>query len=128
MRLEHHPLGFVCLAALIIGAAAGSFYSARSATHRRVPDDAWRRTASGWERARDWQPKPIKHVSAVAFENDVSDARRWDTHPAALALAQVIGVLSILKFVPRRNPTQSKAWHQVPAVIARSYRASFFGS
>ncbi len=131
MRLAHNSLEIVCLATLIVGVAIGSIYTALSATHRGVSEQAWRRTTMGWEHASTWQHRT--HIEPAKPESSLRSPlvgldNRWDTHPAALALCQLFAVLMILKFVPGHVRAASRAWRRVPEAIVRSYRASFFGS
>lgn len=131
MRMPRNSLEIMCLAALIVGVAAGSLLTALSATHRRATDDAWRRTASGWERI-DRRPTAQTKAAAKSEPSQrllpADDNNRWDTHPAALALAQLIGALVILRFIPRGASFNPGVWRRTTAAIAHSYRASFFGA
>jgi hypothetical protein len=93
------------------------------------PDD-WRRTANGWERNSHWQ--------ASAAASDFRDSRvgpatkgpragRIDTHPAVLALMQLVGaLLALYAFPPRSSPSwlPGGRWS---ALLAESFQASAFG-
>src|SRR4029077_16866982 len=85
-------------AIMLIGAAlsclsVGAFSSAAPSHH-----DDWRRTANGWERTASG-PK----TAALPAKNNASQPAtyrefhgRFDTHPAALALLQLVGALGAL--------------------------------
>ncbi len=105
--------------------SVGTFQAAPSAHH-----DEWRRTAHGWERAAAWaKPASLsaksnqpKRVSSSGFSG------RFDTHPAALALVQLVGALTALAaFTPFSACVTAHRPHW-KAVLARSFRASAFGS
>lgn len=128
MRLRPTPLtllAFFCLA-LVAGVAL------HSAVWSRPGDasDSWRRTAQGWERAGNWNTKNKNsrspHDSSAATARSAS-MLRLDMHPAALALGQLSAVLAALAFFSGRTSFAGSAWGHFPELVARSYRASFFG-
>jgi hypothetical protein len=107
---------FVCLALVAAVAALG-----RAAAADPVPaDDGWRRTASGWERID--QPSP-----SASEPNEATS--RHDTHPAVLALGQLLASLVALSFLPVQRSggavPHSRDW---PELVAASFRASVFGA
>jgi hypothetical protein len=80
--------------------------------------------AHGWEQTTDWQVSAIARPTAT-----VTTARpRFDSHPAALALVQVVGTLLALYGFPvgaSQPASGSRNWLDL---LARSFRASAFGS
>jgi hypothetical protein len=86
--------------------------------------DQWRRTANGWERKSDWQVSAIAYPSAVA----PTARQRFDSHPAVLALVQVIGTLLAMHCFPvgaSQSASRGPNWLDL---LGRSFRASAFGS
>src|SRR5205823_5742326 len=113
-------------------------------------------TADGWERVSRWpsgakgvgsrlrkSPATVGYFSSQSTPDSLTTGRRsgrpastprthaargrLDTHPAALALAQLIGTL--LALMAFASPSAS-GQHREPgwlAVFARSFRASVFG-
>ena len=89
--VSHAKFGIA--AAFLVGLAAICWVcrgNHRIATHQ--DDDGWRRTAQGWEQARDWQAVYRNRAAAATAPGIASATRgtRWDTHPAALSLGQII--------------------------------------
>src|SRR5262245_35340374 len=88
--------------------------------------DDWRRTAQGWE----WMPGTASAFERPAIaEVDLNVKRiRVDTHPAVLALFQLVATFLALSAF-RHGRTQSvgniREW---TVVVGRSFRASAFGS
>jgi hypothetical protein len=95
-----------------------------------VRRDDWRRTENGWERKSAWSRPAVLFAkrSLPKHQTTVSIHTRFDTHPAALALIQVVGALSALAaFAPLRALGKAHRPHW-KATLARSFRASAFGS
>jgi len=94
--------------------------------------DDWRRTAHGWERIDQWSPPPA-HRSDSNHQSPANAIRhaasgRLDTHPAVLALAELVGVLVALWSFPATSPGSGRFAGGCSAFLARSFRASAFGS
>jgi len=90
--------------------------------------DQWRRTAAGWERATAWPiASGLRAVSAplAASSAKASAHPRYDTHPAVLALLQIVGTLTALGIFAAPAPQSIRGWL---AVLTQSFRASAFGS
>ena len=89
----------------------------------QVADDGWRHTAQGWERVDLYSPQ------VFAAPRPTAPAARFDTHPAALALLQVVTIMGAMIAFPRPNVSRlgwlNESWW---AVFRRSFRASVFGS
>jgi hypothetical protein len=127
MRLQRIPVDVFVLAAVLVGMATGTLLSVFST--RGSHDDAWRRTASGWERVSGWQAQASNSMPARTARIDAGvPSARFDTHPAALALLQIGVVVGALAFYSRPPVEAQNQQASVPAIISRSYRASFFGS
>jgi hypothetical protein len=120
MRLSLSESIVLVLVALAVLAASRLFFEP-AAAHPSAADDLWRRTAHGWERVDAWQ------VPSATWREAARPAStyRFDTHPAAIALVQIVAAAIALAFFPSRPGTASDS---MQAAIARSYRASFFGS
>jgi hypothetical protein len=90
------------------------------------PADDWRRTATGWQRMSDWSMSAS--TFALAADQTLPVARnigRIDTHPAVLALGELVAaLLGLYAFRSSRILPAARHW---PALIARSFRASAFG-
>jgi len=93
--------------------------------------DEWRRTADGWQRIADWPSAKVSgrfvQASSARAVDRVQSAR-LDTHPAVLALVELVAILLALYSFPfgRQRPlTPRDGWIRF---LARSYRASVFGS
>ena len=118
------------ITAAVVGAAAGSFLVPLNGNRHGIRNEAWRRTASGWELASSWQI-PVNgsttHRTASNLTGSHAPSLRLDTHPAALALLQLMAVFAALACCSRRSPLQA-GMAGLPAIISRSFRASFFGS
>jgi hypothetical protein len=97
--------------------------------------DDWRRTANGWERTQSWSSPSAwslfqtKATSAPAkpLRRPARSYTRLDTHPAALALVQLLASIFALTLFrdPQQNPVRLSC---LPDIIARSFRSSAFGS
>jgi hypothetical protein len=83
--------------------------------------DDWRRTAEGWERMtpRQSTAAPIPPNNAKPF--------RFDSHPAVLALCQLILSLFGLSLCHYRSSESRTGWSDWLALLTRSFRASAFG-
>ena len=92
--------------------------------------DNWRRTAHGWERTTAWPKPPPKPATNSRPQRPSFHASRsrFDTHPAGLALLQLAGSLAALAvFRSALAPATTRRPHW-KAILARSFRASAFGS
>jgi hypothetical protein len=118
MGQRYLPLAVIAIAFVLVLA----LLSGRP--HMTPNADPWRRTAHGWEQTTDWQVSAIARPTAT-----VTTARpRFDSHPAALALVQVVGTLLALYGFPvgaSQPASGSRNWLDL---LARSFRASAFGS
>jgi hypothetical protein len=119
------PLIFcsVALIALLVGLAAQQLVSLPPAP--RVNADDWRRTATGWERNDRWLIN--RDILSLPYKpsEPSSSKRRFDTHPAALALWQLAAALAALVYF-RERPRQLTL-KSLRSFISRSFRASAFG-
>lgn len=126
------PVRHAVCAALLAGLCAGIFVAGIVGPAKSTDD--WRRTAKGWERSSGWS-NPAR--SAASFEPAersfriaerlVHVGRRTDAHPAALALAQLVGsMLALAIFSPRSRSLVKETTFFT--LVARSFRASVFGS
>ena len=83
----------------------------------------WRRTAHGWEHSGAWL------VAAASLQKPTMELpanSRFDTHPVALAFAELVSTLLAL-FAAASNA--ERAQHRgLLSAIAKSFRASVFGS
>lgn len=70
---------------VFFAALAGSADSWSFADDAATADDGWRRTVDGWERIED-----LHIIRREATAEPKASASRWDFHPAALALLQVV--------------------------------------
>jgi hypothetical protein len=120
MRLSLSESIVLVLVAVATLAASRLFFEP-AAAHPSAADDLWRRTAHGWERVDAWQ---VPQATWREAAKPVSTCR-FDTHPAAIALLQIVAAGIALAFFPSRSPSAPLG---MQAAIARSYRASFFGS
>src|SRR5262245_42092092 len=97
-------LGAVALVATVVGSLAiGSL-----ATSHATKQDDWRRTSNGWERASGW-PRALRRPVANERANSAVPrpaSSRFDMHPAALALAQLVATL--LGLVAFASPTRRR--------------------
>jgi hypothetical protein len=92
--------------------------------------DNWRRTANGWERTTNWRPVGLVNLirpPADPHATKPADGSRIDTHPAALALVEIVGALVALYVFPAQHSELVWAARNLPAAISRSFRASAFG-
>src|SRR5262245_7961223 len=89
----------------------------------QVADDGWRHTARGWERL------DLYSHQVLAAPKLTEPVARFDTHPAALALLQVVTIIGAMIAFPRPNVSRlgwiNESWWEV---FRRSFRASVFGS
>jgi hypothetical protein len=123
------PIRYAICTALLSGLVAGMFVIDVGA--RVQSRDDWRRTVHGWEHNDRWlsaartrQSFEPPRAYAKGFAHN---GRRTDAHPAALALAQLVGsMLALAIFSPRGRSMLSET--SLTAILARSFRASVFGS
>lgn len=134
----HHAACAAVLAGLCVGIfgtgmfGAGMFASGVGGSLK--PTDDWRRTAHGWERVSGWSNAArslamtgLPGSRPPVLERSIHQGKRMDAHPAALALAQLVGsMLSLAVFSPRGRSLVSGA--SFLALLGRSFRASVFGS
>ena len=114
--------GVALLVAVFLGFAFSS-------PERGATADTWRRTADGWERVGDWRPAAPRARESLDQSRHVPETLpRLDTHPAVLALAQLVAVLLTLAWRPKRASMPANWLETLPAAISRSFRASIFGS
>ena len=113
-----------CLATYIF---TGGQLTVGQATTLPAAKSEWRRTSAGWERVDHWPRTNEIARSRQQTSNHHGVARRIDTHPAVLALTQLVGSLLGLAIFRshRRSPLTVVA---ISAAITRSFRASAFGS
>jgi hypothetical protein len=105
--------------------AAAGFLALGAPLHKHpaAKVDDWRRTASGWERVGHW---PVSTDSGTARPATSPTLRAsMNTHPAVLALGQLVGVLVVLGLF---SSSQSHASGGLIGRVSRSFRASAFGS
>jgi hypothetical protein len=123
-------------ALLLIGAAmAGAGFLTVTASSKLPAGRAeqWRRTTVGWEHAAAWiktnDPRVIdlQSVSAPSPRTRATalTSRRYDTHPAVLALLQIVGTLTALAMFAAPVAPSFRGWR---AMLRQSFRASVFGS
>jgi hypothetical protein len=118
-----------CMTIMLIAAVLGSLTIGSYGSAPGAARDDWRRTANGWERAAAW-PKSIAH-SAANLRSQAPGKPifqgRFDTHPAALALAELVG--SLIALAVFASPSRAKTGHiHWTTILSRSFRASAFGS
>src|SRR5262245_28974636 len=90
-------------------------------------NDCWRRTAVGWERTDDWSG-PGNAASVSDAENPVTGSSRYDSHPAALALAEIVLVGMAFYVFPRsQEPLATRSGKGWLALLSDSFRVSAFG-
>src|SRR5262245_49423542 len=97
-------LGAVALVATVVGSLAIGLL----ATSQPTKQDDWRRTSNGWERASSW-PRGLRWRVAnerVHRAVPLAASTRFDMHPAALALAQLVATL--LGLVAFASPTHQR--------------------
>jgi hypothetical protein len=90
--------------------------------------DQWRRTAAGWERSTQWPMASGSRAVSAPLPSSAaktSTDERYDTHPAVLALLQIVGTLTALGIFAAPAPQSIRGWL---AVLTQSFRASAFGS
>jgi hypothetical protein len=87
--------------------------------------DDWRRTATGWEHVGHWE-HPIDRFN-LPLPAHSDKAGRFDTHPAVLALLQLVVALLALNAFPRIPARAASSSGNLVALLARSFRASAFG-
>lgn len=125
-------------APLLILFAAYLLTSSHLTATPQVTTDDWRRTANGWERVHSWPTATSRSWSLFGIRNEkvsaptvspraVTRYSRLDTHPAALALAQLLA--SVFALTLFRNAPQSPLrLSSLFEAIYRSFRSSAFGS
>jgi hypothetical protein len=111
---------------------AGMFAAGGSGSPKASDD--WRRTAHGWERVSGWS-NSARTAAGFGAAIDPLPVAEWpnhkrtraDAHPAALALAQLVGsMLALAVFSPRGSSLlKEKSFF---ALLTGSFRASVFGS
>jgi hypothetical protein len=105
--------------------AAAGFLALGAPLHKQPSPriDDWRRTANGWERQEQW---PIStHIAVSQLRASPGPRTPMNTHPAVLALGQLVGVFAVLGVFSPLRSRQSRGW---AAAVGRSFRASAFGS
>ena len=117
----------LAVAVCLLGVAIQQVQSQPSAA------DDWRRTNVGWERAGQWKMFASAQVSMPERDSDKNRDRqamslqRLDTHPAVLALLQLVGVLVAVASYPAQGTLQAPAAPALGATVSKSFRASAFG-
>jgi hypothetical protein len=131
------PVYRAACAALLAGLCAGMIGAgifAAGVGGSFKPTDDWRRTAHGWEHISGWSNAARSPATTgfaapprPAAERVNHHGSRTDAHPAALALAQLVGsMLALAVFSPRgRSLLRGTSFS---AILAGSFRASVFGS
>jgi len=93
--------------------------------------DDWRRTVNGWQRISTWQMAAATVTAANPARTPDrplgSKTTRFDTHPATLALGQLILILLGLYAFPIHSSGTTKRADRWTPLLARSFRASAFG-
>jgi len=113
------------VAALLVGLVAGIFATDAGSPLKSFDD--WRRTPSGWERRSAWSAGAEGTTTHRRVESAAGKSSRLDTHPAALALLQLVSaLLSLAVFGPQGQRLLKEK--PVSVLLARSFRASVFGS
>ena len=91
------------------------------------PRGQWRRTAQGWERSGAWLVAASVPAPSLQKPSIHSPANaRFDTHPIAIAFAQLVGTLLAL-FAAAPNPNRAQR-SGLLTTLSASFRASAFGS
>ena len=113
------------VAALLVSLIAGIF-AVGTGNPLKSTDD-WRRTPTGWEHRSAWSPGADTIAAHRRLEPATARSARLDTHPAGLALLQLVGaLLSLAVFGPQGRRLLKE--RPFSALLARSFRASVFGS
>jgi len=127
--LTHHRKA--SLAASLLGlCVVTSALSPSSAKNAAKADDGWRRTTAGWEHKDVWNSgwATFFRHSPPRESSPLKSASRYDSHPAALALAEtVLIILGFSAFPMRRAGAEGGSARSWQARIAASFRASAFG-
>ena len=108
-----------------------SALSPSSAKNAATADDGWRRTTAGWEHTDVWNSgwASFFRRSPPVEGSPLKSAARYDSHPAALALAEIILIiLGFYAFPIRRAGTEGGSAQSWQARIVASFRASAFGA
>jgi hypothetical protein len=134
----HHAACAAVLAGLCVGVFAMSTFGTRmfaaGAGGSLKTTDDWRRTAHGWERVSGW-PHVARNPAITGLaaslppvaKRSIHGTNPSDAHPAALALAQLVGsMLSLAGFSPRGRSFLRET--SFAMLLRRSFRASVFGS
>jgi hypothetical protein len=107
------PCYLIACATLIVVGTAGPLLLGDES--QIVIDDGWRRTPEGWERIDSWTTEVAANaadldypLSAPKFD-DQAERGRCDSHPAALAFAQLLAVGAAFFFFPRFLPRGAAA-------------------
>jgi hypothetical protein len=118
-------IGFTGLLGLcLIGSSCGSCWA-----DGLNADDGWRRTASGWERRKDWALIDKGSVLYLASAGGpIAASIRWDTHPAVLALVQIVVVVVGYATFPAQRRVGNATENSWRDAVAQSFQASVFGS
>src|SRR5688572_25538602 len=126
--MRRWPISSEIMTAMIASALVGACIIALVDSPARPSSaDDWRRTATGWERASHWR-SPAILITSDEPARHVSNSGRFDTHPAVIALLQLTATLFVLSAYPARKSVISENRIAFPTQIARSFRASAFGS
>jgi hypothetical protein len=108
-----------------------SALSPSSAKNAATADDGWRRTTAGWEHTDAWNSgwASFFRRSPFAEGSPLKSATRYDSHPAALALAEtILIILGFYAFPIRRAGAEGGCAQSWQARIVASFRASAFGA
>src|SRR5262245_14623220 len=109
----------------IVAVLVGLLVVAEYSPLRRVSHgDDWRRTSTGWEQVSRWKSATPR---TVLPPRQNGRQIRIDTHPAVLALIQLVGALFAMQAFPtgsRRLLSKRSSWR---TLLTRSFRASAFG-
>lgn len=134
IQSHDHIRKWLVLTAIAVAAAGICLLHGQTKRPQRITaDDGWRRTSLGWERVDSWNAlaqasSPIQALRATS--STTAKSRRWDTHPAALALIQLGAAVFALFSLPlgwRPGESGISRWMaRFPRAIAASFRASAF--
>jgi hypothetical protein len=129
----YHLRNWLAFAALIVGSTGicllcGPWISPQTTS----ADDGWRRTERGWERVVASNQPAMATTTVPVFHSppplSAKSSHRWDTHPAALALVQLTaGIFALFARPGSWRLSESSFLSRLPALIAKSFRASAFG-
>src|SRR5262245_3068574 len=127
--MAHAPLTHTRLAAagaiVLIGLALSCLSVGGFGSPPPVRHDDWRRTAHGWERSTAWQIPAVPRLNANQSQKPKNTANqtRFDTHPAALALLQLVGALTALAYFTPTAAVKSTRGPHWKTALSRSFRA-----